>query len=133
MAPVLTMPNPDFRKPSLLRSFKCAVRGLLFLLRSQRNVRIHAAAAAAALALAHWLQLGVFDHILVVIAIVTVFSAEALNSSIEVLTDMVSREHTEKAGRVKDMAAAACLIASLGAGFIGVCVLGPPLFARFFM
>jgi diacylglycerol kinase (ATP) len=63
----------------------------------------------------------------IVLAIVAVWSAEALNTAIEFLTDVASPGFHPIAGRAKDVAAGAVLIAAIGAVAIGVLVLGPHL------
>jgi diacylglycerol kinase (ATP) len=61
------------------------------------------------------------------LAIIGVWLAEALNTAIEFLTDLVSPEFHPLAGKAKDVAAGAVLIAAIGAGVIGMFVFGPHL------
>ncbi|MEO6739243.1 MAG: diacylglycerol kinase family protein [Chthoniobacteraceae bacterium] len=107
------------------RSFACAARGVVLILRTQPNARIHLLATvlvvAAGLAFhvtrGEWLPLG--------FAIGIVWIAEAVNTALEVLADRITRERDEQIGRAKDLAAGAVLLAAITAAFIGMLVLGP--------
>ena len=61
------------------------------------------------------------------IAIAAVWIAEAFNTVIEMLVDIVEPTYTPQAKRAKDVAAAAVLITSVGSAILGVIILGPPL------
>jgi diacylglycerol kinase (ATP) len=60
-----------------------------------------------------------------------VWTAEALNTAIELLTDLASPEYHPLAGKAKDVAAGAVLIAAIGAIAIGFLVFGPHLYDWF--
>jgi len=53
--------------------------------------------------------------------------AEAINSAIESVVDLVEPDKHPLAGRAKDIAAGAVLIASINSVIIGVVIFGPPL------
>lgn len=110
-----------------VRSFGYALRGIADMLRSQQNAWIHAAATLVVCGLGLLLRLPRLEWCLIVLAIVAVWTAEALNTAIEFLTDVASPEFHPLAARAKDVAAAAVLITSLGAAGIGLLVLGPRL------
>ncbi len=65
---------------------------------------------------------------LVVFCIGLVMVAEALNTSIEFLTDLVSPEWNDKAGQVKDLAAAGVLLSAITAIIIGIFVFLPKMY-----
>lgn len=113
-----------------LLSFKYALQGLKDLFRSQPNARIHAFAAVGVLAMAAWLRLGITDWALLLLCIFGVLAAEAFNTAIEYLTDLVSPEYHKLAGKTKDVAAAAVLLSAIGAALVGLVVLGPKLWLR---
>jgi diacylglycerol kinase (ATP) len=56
-----------------------------------------------------------------------VWVAEALNTSIEYLVDLASPEIHPLAGKAKDVAAGAVLVAAIGSAVIGGLVFGPHL------
>lgn len=113
-----------------VRSFAYALRGLATLVRSQPNAWIHGAATAAAVGLAAVLALPRRDWALLVLAIASVWSAEAFNSALEALADRASPDYHPLVERAKDLAAAAVLLVAAGAAGVGLLVLGPPLWAR---
>lgn len=112
-----------------LGSFPHAWRGFAFLLRSQANARIHLLATLAAGGAGLVLGIGRDDWLWIALAVVLVWSAEALNTALEQLADAVHPERHPGIGRAKDLAAAAVLIAAVGAAVIGVLVFGPHLLA----
>jgi len=99
------------------------------LVGGQTNARIHAAATVLVLLLGFWLRLASAQWGLLLLAIALVWVAEALNTAIERLTDLVSPEYRPLAGEVKDLAAAGVLLAALGGAGIALVVFGPALLA----
>jgi diacylglycerol kinase len=123
------IPAPPGRPAKIGRidSFRFAIRGLIVLLKTQPNARIHAAVTVAVLAAGWLLGISRTDWISVILAAGSVWAAEALNTAIEFLTDHVSPEWSQEAARVKDTAAAAVLLAAIAAALTGCLVFGPPL------
>lgn len=108
-----------------VRSFGFAIRGVGIMLRSQQNAWIHAAASVAIVVAGVLFGLSRTEWCWIVLAIVAVWTAEALNTALEFLTDVASPEFHPIAGHAKDVAAGAVLIAAIGAAIIGALVLGP--------
>ena len=108
-----------------LRSFGHAFRGLKVLVQSQRNARIHAVATILAVAAGAYARISSTEWLLIVLAVVCVWAAEALNTSIEFLVDLISPELNPLAAKAKDVAAGAVLVAAIGSLIIGVLVFGP--------
>ena len=65
----------------------------------------------------------------IILAIVSVWTAEALNTAFEFLTDVASPEFHPMAEKAKDVAAGAVLITAIGSVLIGLVVFGPYLLA----
>ena len=122
----------NFSFTGRLRSMRYAVQGMATMLRTQQNAWIHAAATVAVIALGIACRLSTAEWCAIVLAIVAVWTAEALNTAFEFLTDVVSPAFDPLAGKAKDVAAGAVLIAALGAIVIGLLVFGPHLYERFF-
>lgn len=99
------------------------------MLRSQHNAWIHGAATLAVCVAGLVLGLSVSEWAWLVLAIVAVWTAEALNTALELLTDVASPAFHPVAGRAKDVAAGAVLISALGSTAIGLMILGPKVFA----
>lgn len=113
------------------QSFKYAFRGIAFMLSSQFTARIHAVATVLVCAAGFYFRLARAEWCWMVVAIMAVWAAEALNTAIEVLGDAVSSEYHPLVGKAKDLAAGAVLICAIGAAVIGVLVLGPHLLEQF--
>jgi diacylglycerol kinase (ATP) len=113
-----------------LRSIQCALNGVRIMLASQHNAWIHAATTVLVIALGLALGLSAAEWCWIVLAIVSVWTAEALNTAFEFLTDVASPSFHPLAGKAKDVAAGAVLLSAVGSVVIGLLVFGPHLLAR---
>jgi diacylglycerol kinase (ATP) len=95
------------------------------MLRTQHNAWLHAVATVAVIAVGVAVRLSVSEWCWIVLAITSVWTAEALNTAFEFLTDVASPDFHPIAEKAKDVAAGAVLLAACGAAVIGVMVLGP--------
>jgi len=118
------------RRTSLLRSFGYAFSGIAYLLRSQRNARLHAAITLVVIGLGTWLRLTGPQWAVLVLAMGLVWTAETVNTALEDLVDLASPQVDPAAKSIKDLAAAAVLLAAIAAAGVGVLVLGPALVRR---
>lgn len=112
-----------------LRSFRFAWRGIVEFQGTQPNARIHLVATIAVVAMAFLLGVSRGEWALLVMAMGLVWTAEALNSAVELLGDRITPAPDELVGRAKDIAAGAVLLASIAAAVTGFLILGPPLWA----
>ena len=115
---------------SRLHSFGHALRGWWYVVRTQRNAWIHVVIASVVFAVALWLGLSTQDWAILILTTAMVFAAEFLNTAIEAVADLASPQKHPLAKIGKDVGAGAVLIAALAAVFIGLLILGPPLWAR---
>ncbi|NOX87134.1 MAG: diacylglycerol kinase family protein [Chlorobi bacterium] len=111
------------------RSFVYAFRGIATVFKTQRNMQIHVIIALLVVVAGIWLELQVAEWLFIVFATGFVFSAEIFNSATEALTDLVSPGYNDKAGKIKDMAAGAVLVAAITAAIIGLFIFIPHLTA----
>jgi len=111
-----------------LRSFGHAFRGLKVLVQTQHNARIHTVATILVVAAGALARISPTDWALIVLALVCVWTTEALNTSIEFLIDRLAPELHPVAARAKDVAAGAVLIAAIGSLFVGALVFAPLVF-----
>ncbi|MGN7786767.1 diacylglycerol kinase [Niabella sp. 22666] len=109
----------QFSIKKMLRSFGYAVSGLRAVARSEQNFRIHLLLAALAILLGWGLNISMLDWVLIIGCIAAVMGAETMNTAIEKLCDVVSPQYHDKIKVVKDLAAAAVLIVSIGALITG--------------
>ena len=110
-------------------TFKYAWQGLRDLYAHQPNFRVHLAFTAVAVGAGFLLGIGRLEWVAIVICILLVTTAEAMNTALEYLTDLVSPGYHELAGKAKDAAAAAVLITAIGAVVVGLLVFVPRLWA----
>jgi len=100
------------------------------MLASQHNAWIHAAATIAVVAAGFYIHLSRAEWCWIILTIVSVWTAEALNTAFEFLTDVASPEFHPLAEKAKDVAAGAVLITAIGSVLIGIVVFGPHLLGR---
>jgi diacylglycerol kinase (ATP) len=117
----MSAPAPG-RAPSLLDSFNYAFEGIIHVLRTQRNLRIHFAIAIAVIAAAAALDVERIELIALLLAIAFVLVAEMVNSAIEGAIDVSTTSFDPNAKLAKDIAAGAVLIASVTAIAVGYLV-----------
>jgi diacylglycerol kinase len=114
-----------------LRSFGYAWSGFVWLIRAQPNAQIHLLATICAVAVGIWLKITRMEWCVVLIVIGLVWSAEALNSALEILADHLAPDEHPHVGRAKDVAAGGVLVAAIVAVGVGIVVFGPRLLERF--
>ena len=113
---------PTGRAPSLLESFNYAFEGIIHVLRTQRNLRIHFLVAIVVIAAAAALGVQRIELIVLLLAIAFVLVAEMVNSAIEGAIDVSTTSFDPNAKLAKDIAAGAVLISSATAVAIGYLV-----------
>jgi diacylglycerol kinase (ATP) len=110
------------RGPSLLESFNYAFEGIIHVLRTQRNMRIHFFAAAVVLVAALATGVSKLELIALLLAIAFVMIAEMINTAIEGAVDVSTTSFDPNAKLSKDIAAGAVLIATVNAVAVGYLV-----------
>ena len=110
------------RARTLLESFNFAVEGIIHVVRTQRNMRIHLVAAVVVLVAAIWIGVSKLELIALLLAIAFVFIAEMINSALEQAIDVATTSFDPLAKLAKDVAAGAVLIATVNAIAIGYLV-----------
>ena len=128
-------PSP-FTFMGRVRSLRHAATGMGFVLRSQHNAWLHAVVTVLAFVLAAALHVMVRPFTVgewcdLTIAVVLVWVAETFNTGLEVLSNAVTPERHPVVKIAKDVAAAAVLIAALGAVVVGCILFLPPLVQLF--
>ena len=99
------------------------------MLRNEANARVHLTASIAVAGAAAAFGLSVSEWRWVVLAMALVWSAEAFNTALERLCDVVRLESDPRIKAVKDLAAGAVLIAASAAAAIGLTTFLPHLAA----
>lgn len=111
----------------MIKSLINAIKGLKSVLSSQPNFTIQIGFAILTVILGFYFELSPTEWALVIISGSLVFVAESFNTAIEYLTDLVSPDFNPLAGRVKDIAAGAVLLACIGAALIGIFIFFPKI------
>jgi diacylglycerol kinase (ATP) len=117
--------NENFSLSGRLKSMGHALDGIRTLLRDQHNAWIHALATVAVLSAGFYFYVSSTEWIALILAITIVWVAEALNTALEYLCDVVSPEFHPLVEKSKDIAAGAVLIAAMGAAAVGLIVFLP--------
>jgi diacylglycerol kinase len=119
--------NQPFEWSARLRSFKYALRGIFTLVQTQHNARLHLFATTAVLLLGWYTHLDHFEWAVVVMSMALVWCAEALNTAVEFMCDLYSKEYHPLIEKSKDVAAGAVLVCAIGALIVGGLIFGPKL------
>lgn len=110
------------RAPNLLSSFNFAFEGVIHVLRTQRNMRIHFLVAVGVLLVALVVDVGRLELIALLLAISFVLIAEMINTAVEAAIDVATTAFDPMAKLAKDIAAGAVLIATVNAVAVGYLV-----------
>ena len=116
------------RSVGLLRSFRFALDGVSYLIRTQRNARVELAIGFAVVLLAAWVRVSPVAWAVLILAIAFVLGLEAMNTALEIAVTLASPERQPLAKAAKDLGSAAVLLSSLAAVAVGVAIFGPYLF-----
>jgi diacylglycerol kinase len=120
-----------FSIASRLKSFGYAFAGIGFMLRTQHNAWLHLVATVLVLGLAAFLKVRLDDWRWLIAAILMVWSAEAFNTAVEYVCNVVSPGYSLVVKNAKDIAAGAVLISAVCALFIGIITFWPYVQAAF--
>jgi diacylglycerol kinase (ATP) len=110
------------KKRTLIDSFNNAIEGIIYVLRTQRNMQWHFLIAFIILLSSVFLGVRKEQFIVLLFAITFVLAAELINTAIESAIDVVSTTYDPLAKIAKDVAASAVLLASINAVVVGVLV-----------
>jgi diacylglycerol kinase (ATP) len=112
---------------TLLASFGYAFAGLGYLIRTQRNARIHTLVGACALALGVVLRIEQWEWLALVLTCAMVLAAEGFNTAIEAAVDTATSSYHPKARIAKDVAAGTVLLCALTSVVMGCIIFIPHL------
>ncbi|OLE01422.1 MAG: diacylglycerol kinase [Actinobacteria bacterium 13_1_20CM_4_69_9] len=109
-------------RPSIVESFNYAIEGVIHVLRTQRNMRIHFAIAVAVLVAAVAVGVSRLELIVLLLSITFVLVAEMINTAVEGTIDAATTSFDPMAKLAKDIAAGAVLISAVNAVAVGYLV-----------
>ncbi len=112
------------RSKDIWESFNAAIEGIIYVTKSQRNMRVHLAIAVFVLFFSLFVRLDRLEVIMITITIVLVLLAEMFNTAIEALVNLITDTYHPAAKIAKDIAAGAVFFASGNALIVAYLVFG---------
>jgi diacylglycerol kinase len=105
--------------------FNHAFRGLFNLIKTERNFRVQLLIFFLVILLGFFFQITSSEWIFIILSSIIVLSLEALNSSVEKLSDTITIEDNPKIKWIKDVSAAAVIIGAIGSAIVGCIIFIP--------
>ncbi|MFE7061109.1 diacylglycerol kinase family protein [Sutcliffiella sp. NPDC057660] len=121
--------NKKGYRSSFAKSFTYAWSGLVFVLRTERNIKIHLGIAFCVIALSLYLNISKVEWLILFLVIGGILVIEILNTALENVVDLVTEEYHPLAKIAKDVAASAALVFAFISVIIGIILFSPYLWA----
>lgn len=112
----------------VLKGFGYAIKGILVAVKEQLNLKIHLAAVVVVVVAGIYFELDAIEWSVIFLTFGLVIVAEMLNTAMEYMVDFVSPQLHPMAGKIKDVAAGAVLIAAIVAIAVAVTIFGNKFF-----
>lgn len=112
-------------------SFKNAFAGIVWSVRTQPNFRVHLVISILAVSTGLYLGISGVEMAIILFAILLGLSSELINTAIEAMTDLITKEWKQEAKIAKDVAAGMMLLVAMGAVLIALFIFVPYLRLRF--
>ena len=113
---------------NILESFKHAAEGIAEALKSERNLRIHFLIGGLVLVSSIFLNIPREDILWLIFAVFSVIGVELINTLVEGLMDLYSKDYNPMIKFIKDVSAGIVLWYTLFSIVVGFVVLGKALF-----
>jgi diacylglycerol kinase (ATP) len=115
----------------LIKSFKYAFEGINYAVNSDQNLVIHFIIALCVIIASILLRVSAYEMGILGVTILVVISAEMVNSAIEKMVDLITKEHRQEAKIAKDVSAGMVLLTAFGASIIGILIFVPNILKFF--
>jgi len=115
----------------LIKSFAFAWQGLRYCFLTQQNFRIHLTVLLMVIVLGGILKINQIEWLIITGCAMLVLSMELLNTAIEKICDLFTKDIHPVIKVIKDIAAAAVLIAAIGSFFCGIIIFFPKILDLF--
>ena len=113
---------------NVLKSFKYALSGISYVLKTSRNFKIQLIFAVTSLMIGFLMQINQSNYVILIATIMSVLILEILNTSIESIVDLVVKKEFSSLAKVsKDTSAGAVLLASINSVIIAVYIFLPKI------
>jgi diacylglycerol kinase len=110
---------------AFLRSFRYAFQGIGYVMRTQRNMRVHLLAAGLVTVAGICFRVSAVEWAVLALTIGMVISVEMVNTVAELAVDLLTQRYHPMAKVAKDVGAGAVLVAALAAIGVGLAIFGP--------
>ncbi|MDQ0476471.1 diacylglycerol kinase family protein [Chryseobacterium sp. MDT2-18] len=110
------------RKPPIHRSFWNAIKGVIWMLKSERNFQIEVLALLINLFLIVYLKVTEFEATIILVVSFSVLSLEILNTCVEKICDIIQPEYDERIKIIKDIAAGSVFLMAIASAIVGVLI-----------
>ena len=107
---------------NIFKSFGFAIKGILFCLIHERNMRIHTVIAAYVLIFSTFFDLNKIEYAILIITLALVMGAEMINTAVENLVDLAASSYNNLAKIAKDVAAGAVLVFAVASIGVSLCL-----------
>ena len=107
---------------NLIKSFRHALSGLISVIKTERNFRIHICMMLYVIAFSFIGRVGFQTFLKFLICFGVIFTAELMNTAIELICNEITTEYSENIKKIKDISAGAVLVVALFSAILGLCV-----------
>jgi len=111
-----------------VRTFVNAWNGITTFFTSEFNARIHLFSAVVVIAASFWFHISRLEFAIIIFCICLVLVTEMINTALEKAMDFISLEEHDAIRIVKDVAAGAVLVATIGAVVTAAIIFIPKIF-----
>ncbi|CAM3506540.1 diacylglycerol kinase [Zobellia roscoffensis] len=122
------MPKEESFAVNRIKSVGFAMRGALLLIKTEASIKIQVFLAIAVTIAGFYYEISTTEWIFQVFAISLVVGIEGANTAIEKICDFIHPEFDERIGFIKDVAAGAVMLVSIGATIVGCIIYIPKIF-----
>jgi len=123
----MTTPSQKFSVRSRIKSFYYAIAGIRQFIRREHNARIHLAATIGVVIAARVLSVSRLEVVALASVVGLVWVTEMLNTCLERVTDLITRDQHPEIKFIKDLAAGAVLVAAVTAVIVGLFIFLPKI------
>ena len=116
---------------NFLRSFKYAFEGIVTGIKEEQNMKIHISIMILVIIFGIILKISKIEWIICIILFGLVISMELINTAIENVVDLITKEKNEQAKVAKDVAAGAVLVSAIASAIIGLIIFVPKVISIF--
>lgn len=112
-------------------SFKYAFNGLIDTYRTEQSVWIYIPVALLVILMGFLLKISNYEWMIVVLILGIILSLELINTALEAVVDLVTKEYKPLAKKAKDTVSAAVLVFAVASVIVGLIIFLPKLIALF--